>query len=131
MNNLSVGEFSIGNSGGMLLIKGADGNISLSPAESSKLIDLIALALQATNLPAVPPVLSYSPFEVVFNEDGDMRIGRKEGGSSVKFTATTGDDLISVVDMGLKKLADELRIKGGARGGVSSYNPRDPVIDGR
>lgn len=131
MNNLSVGDFSIGSSGGTLTIKGADSSVSLSPAEASKLIDLIDLALQASNLPAVPPKLAYTPFRVSFTEDGGMELSRIDAKGSVKFTAKTGDDLIATINIGLKRHTDELRIAGGARRGVSSFNPKDPPLDGR
>lgn len=131
MNNLSVGEFTIVVSNGVLTVKGADGSISFSPAEAARMVDLIALALQASNLPAVPPKLAYSPFSIAFDENEIMYLGRIDSKSVVQFTPKNGDDLILAIELGVKKLSDKLRIAGGPRAGVSSFNPKDPVINGR
>ena len=131
MNNLTVGEFTINALGDALSIT-ADGSLLFSPAEAGRLIELVSLTLQAINLPAVPPKLSYSPFMVTFSPDGEMLLSRQtEPDKGLKFTSNTGDTLISAIDTGLKKHTDELKIRGGPRRGVSSYNPRDPAMDGR
>ena len=134
MSKLTVNEFEVvSSSGGMLSVTGANnGSIPFSPAEATALINLVSLALQASNLPAVPPVLNSKPFMVTFNEDETVVISRQTDPSKgLSFTANTGDALIAAINTGLKSYVDDLRIRGGARGGVSSHNPKEPIISGR
>jgi hypothetical protein len=133
MDPLKIKDFTATISGGGILsVSGAKGNISFSPAETPALIDLIVLALQASNLPAVPPVLNSRPFMVTFNEDETIIISRQtEPEKGLQFTPSTGDDLIAIINIILKNYVDDLRIRGGARSGVSSHNPKEPVLDGR
>jgi hypothetical protein len=128
-----LAEFTVSSSGGMLSVMGANnGSIPFAPAETTALINIIVLALQASNLPAVPPVLNSKPFMVSFSEDESIMISRQTDPlKGLSFTASTGDTLIAAINMGLKSHVDELRIRGGARSGVSSHNPKEPVLDGR
>ena len=132
MSKLTVNGFEVSVSGDTLLVKGANGSVSFSPAEATSFVNFVVLALQASNLPAVPPVLNSKPFMVTFTEDESMIISRQvDPSKGLHFTPNTGDNLIAAINMGLKSHVDDLRIRGGAKGGVSHHNPKEPVLDGR
>lgn len=128
---LASGPFKVDiSSNGVTLVR--DGKLSFSPAEGDPLRKLVGMVLSMSSFKVLPPYLKSSPFEVAFSEEGSCTLSRKDRlGEGIVFSFSEGDSLIKAIDLGTSKHSDELRIRGGPRAGVSSYDPPEPIIEGR
>jgi len=99
----------------------------LATADGLKASEAVKFASSLLDTPVLPEFLSFSPFRVRFTADGGAQLV-KEGSGAVSFTKATYEDLITIINMTIGQCTDALRIRGGARAGLSAYNPPDPTI---
>ena len=99
----------------------------LATADGAKASEAIKFAASLLDTSVLPEFLSFSPFRVRFTADGGAQLV-KEGAGAVSFNKETYEDLITIVNMTIGQCTDALRIRGGARAGLSNYNPPDPTI---
>ena len=99
----------------------------LATADGPKASEAVKFASQLLDTSVLPEFLSFSPFRIRFTADGGAQLV-KEGAGAVSFGKATYEDLITIINMTIDQCTDALRIRGGARAGLSAYNPPDPTI---
>lgn len=99
----------------------------LATADGAKASEAIKFAASLLDVSALPEHITFSPFRVRFMADGGAQLV-KEGAGAISFNKDSYEDLITIVNMTIAQCADALRIRGGARAGLSSYNPPDPIV---
>jgi hypothetical protein len=102
-------------------------SLTLATADGVKASEAVKFASTLLDISALPEFLSFSPFRVRFLADGGAQL-IKEGFGAISFNKETYEDLITVINSTIDQCTDKLRIRGGARAGLSSYNPPDPTI---
>ena len=125
----NVGQFSslVNEAASTVTIVNGAEKIVLATADGDRASQAIKFASDLLDTPVLPEFLAFSPFRIRFTADGGAAL-EKEGSGSVSFNKATYEDLITVVNMTIAQCSDALRIRGGARAGLSSYNPPDPII---
>lgn len=101
--------------------------LTLATADGAKASEAINMGASCLDMSALPEYLPFTPFRIRFTPDGGAQLV-KEGMGSVSFNKETYEDLITIINMTINQCTDALRIRGGARAGLSSYNPADPII---
>jgi len=101
--------------------------LTLATADGAKASDAVNMGASCLDMSALPEYLPFTPFRVRFAADGGAAL-EKEGAGSVSFNKATYEDLITIINMTIGQCTDALRIRGGARAGLSNYNPPDPTI---
>lgn len=126
----TVGPFSsqINEAASTVTITRDSEKLVLATADGAKASEAVNKGASCLNLKALPEYLSFSPFRVRFTPSGDGAQLEKEGQGAVSFDKASYEDLITIINMTINQCTDALRIRGGARAGLSSYNPPDPII---
>ena len=99
----------------------------LATADNVKATEAVKFASTLLDTAVLPEFLSFSPFRVRFTAEGGAQLV-KEGAGAVSFDKASYEDLITIINVTIDQCTDALRIRGGARAGLSSYNPPDPTI---
>ena len=130
-----VGVFDVQiNPQGMVVLNRKQG-LAFAPSEANAAMSAVSHVLSLEGYKVYPPKIRHKPFEIVFRQAGDevecviRRQGEEKGGCPV--TIQQADDLVRAIQAGVDKHQDEIRIRGGARKGVSSIKMPDPLIEGR
>lgn len=125
----TAGNFSsqVNEAASTVTIMNGTEKLVLATADNVKSSEAIKFAASLLDTSVLPEFLSFSPFKVRFTADGGAQLA-KEGMGSVSFNKETYEDLITIINMTINQCTDALRIRGGARAGLSSYNPADPII---
>jgi hypothetical protein len=108
------------------ILNGAE-KIVLATADGVKASEAVKFTSTLLDTPALPEFLSFSPFRIRFAADGGAQL-IKEGFGAISFGKTNYEDLITIINTAINQCTDKLRIRGGARAGLSAYNPPDPII---
>lgn len=108
------------------IMRGSE-KLTLATADGGQASLAINMGASCLDLPALPEYLPFTPFRIRFADDGGAAL-EKDGAGSISFNKATYEDLITIVIMTIAQCTDALRIRGGARAGLSSYNPPDPTI---
>lgn len=131
---LKRGEFEVYVDSKMIRVSNRKQDLTFNPGEGDSAIGCVSHVLKLERFAVYPPKVKNNPFEVIFLQAGDdvdcilRRQGEERG---VPFTPSQADDLMQAINMGVCKYRDELRIRGGARAGVSTLNTPEPLIEGR
>ncbi len=128
---MKAGHFKVELNRGHIEITNRAESVQFSPGEAHNASQAVSSAMRSAHFKALPPKIRVSPFDVLFSEDGTCRLQRDGSDKGCPFTFDEGDDLLRAIKLGVDKYTDQLKIRGGARPGVSSYNPPDPLIEGR
>ena len=125
----TVGPFSsqINEAASTVVIMNGAEKLVLATADNVKAAESIKFASTLLDTSVLPEFLSFSPFRIRFTAEGGAQL-MKEGAGAISFNKATYEDLITIINMTIDQCSDALRIRGGARAGISSYNPADPVI---
>lgn len=125
----TVGPFSsqINEAASTVVIMNGAEKLVLATADGAKASEAIKFAAGWLDVKALPEYLPFSPFRVYFPAEGGARLVKETAGS-ISFNKATYEDLITIINMTIDQCSDALRIRGGARAGISSYNPADPII---
>lgn len=125
----TVGEFNsqVNEAASTVSIMRGSEKLTLATADGAKASEAIKMGASCLDMSALPEYLPFTPFKVRFAADGGAAL-EKEGAGSVSFNKATYEDLITIVNMTIAQCTDALRIRGGARAGLSNYNPPDPTI---
>ena len=136
-SQIQSGKFKITATSGQFEIETESGRVGMTPAEAAIARSAVGSVVKMSGFRALPPKVVFIPFEVVFSEDPDedrflCELKRMDEKTGVKFPVSEGDDVLGAIALGTQKVIDELRISGGARPGVSSFDGLpDPVIEGK
>ena len=124
-----VGKFSslVNEAASTVTIMHGTEKLVLATADGPKASEAVKFAASLLDTSVLPEFLSFSPFRVRFLADGGAQL-TKEGAGAISFGKASYEDLITIINMTIAQCADALRIRGGARAGLSSYNPPDPTI---
>lgn len=110
----------------VVIMRGAE-KLTLATADGAKASEALMMSASCLDMTVLPEYLSFTPFRIRFADDGGAAL-EKDGAGSVSFNKATYEDLITIINMTIAQCTDALRIRGGARAGLSSYNPPDPII---
>ena len=125
----AVGNFQsqVNESASTVTIVNGTEKLVLATADGPKACEAVKFASSLLDTAVLPEFLAFSPFRIRFAADGGAQLV-KEGSGAVSFDKTSYEDLITIINMTIGQCTDALRIRGGARAGLSSYNPPDPTI---
>lgn len=125
----TAGDFSsqVNEAASTVTIFNGTEKLVLATADGAKASEAVKFASSLLDTSVLPEFLSFSPFRVRFSADGGAVL-TKEGAGEISFGKTTYEDLITIINMTIAQCTDALRIRGGARAGLSSYNPPDPIV---
>lgn len=101
--------------------------LTLANADGTTASEAIKFASDLLSTKVLPEHISFNMFKVNFKASGGAELV-KSGNGAISFDRSTYEDLISTIGTAINQCTDKLRIRGGARPGVSSYNPPDPII---
>jgi len=125
----NVGNFQsqVNEAASTVTIMNGTEKLVLATADGARVAEAIKFASTLLDTPVLPEFLSFSPFRVRFPAEGGAQLV-KEGAGAISFDKDSYEDLITVVTMTIGQCSDALRIRGGARAGLSAYNTPDPTI---
>ncbi len=126
-----VGAFQFYAHNGSIVIMGKDGDIEISPSESTTLCTSLNTVGSIAHFKSIPPFIKDRPFEINFNESGSCILTRNNEDNGLNFMMTEVDDLIKGIKMALDKIKDTNMITGGPSPGTPGYNLPDPILEGR
>lgn len=128
MEAYAVGDFQsqINESTGSIIILNGTEKLSFSTGEAPKAKEALRFSATLLSTSVLPNAIKFSPFTVRFKEDGGAVLARETGG--VSFTSANWEDLMKLIEMSVHRIADQLKIRGGPRAGISSVRMPDPII---
>lgn len=100
-------------------------SIKMATGECAAAMEAVAFGASLLDVPVLPPKVEFNLFTLKFTEEGNYLVGRD---GEIAFDKSNQEDLIKIIDIALNKTTDTLRLKGGPRRGVSSFNTPDPII---
>lgn len=129
---LSIGPFKVQVQRSSFAIARDNAKISFLPGETEKAVDLLVHASTLRGMKVFPEKISHSPFHVIFSPERFLYLERRDKvNEKVGFKFEEVDDLISALKNGINKIRDVNSIQGAPKGGSTTFNARDPIIDGR
>lgn len=122
-----VYESHINETTGTVTIKNGTQKVTFMTGEGASAKKAIKFSSTLFNVSVLPEAIRFTPFVVRFQEDGSAKFA-KTGFGEVSFDKTSYEDLIALIDTSVNRIADYIRIRGGARAGISSVRMPDPLI---
>ncbi len=127
MSKLNIEGFSVEATDRFILVD----KLPVTPAEVERVTRLIGTARRMQGFAGLPESIEDYPFKILFSEDGNFKLGRKDSTELVNFTFDRADDLVKAFDEGLKCSINAQVLRTSPRG--SAYEPRSTgdVFEGR
>ena len=127
MADITNGQYAatINEAQGTVTITDGNGSLTMFMAEGDKAKQAVAFASAMLDMEVVPPYISFTPFRIEFTESATYLSNPK---GRVKFDKASFEALVSIIGDIVHKAADQIRIRGGARAGVSGVKTPEPVF---
>lgn len=123
---LSVGAFNINVMNEMINLSRGEGKLSFAPGEGDSIFKVVSCALSCRNIKNLPPTIAVGTFVVEFRDGGGF-LRTDHSPEGIQFDFSEAEQLMEAIDMGVNKVIDQNRIRGGARKGFNAINTPDVV----
>ncbi len=119
--DLPVGAFTVRVQNETITILRDNGSLAFAPGEGEHASKVVGCAMSCRKIKKLPPEIGVGSFRVDFRKD-DCFLRRENDPNGISFTFKEADQLMSAIDMGVNKVIDENRIRGGAQKGFNAIN---------
>ena len=121
---LSVGDFVVNVIHETVHLTRGEEKFSFAPGEGENVFKAVSCAMSCRNIKNLPPRIGVGVFLVEFRDD-DCLLRRDHEGQGISFTFAEAEQLMEAIDMGVNKVIDQNRIRGGAAKGFNSIRTLD------